>query len=132
MVTLGGCRPWSSKVARASAGALFRTPLLALSTAGGDLLAALRASGYALFSALPRGGQAPSEAFSDGRRVAVLIGNESHGLPSGVVEQSRGLTISMRGDEESLNAGVAGSILCYQWSSSEASREQRAKGSMQC
>lgn len=114
VICVGGCRPWSSKVARASAGALLRAPLVHLSLEQGEsTLEKMGARGFALFSAVPRGGESVRRAVWTGRD-AILVGNETHGLPQQVVEKSRTLTLEMRSDTESLNAGVAASIIIYE------------------
>jgi TrmH family RNA methyltransferase len=47
--------------------------------------------------------------------VALVLGNEAHGLPEQVGAQVvRSVTIPMVGRTESLNVGMAGTILCFE------------------
>jgi TrmH family RNA methyltransferase len=114
VLAIGGCNPWSSKVARASAGALFRAPLSHLSSDQGEgALHALASAGYSIFAAVPRGGVSPSLVDWTERDV-LLVGNETHGVPRPLVERVVPVTISMTSETESLNAGVAASLLIYE------------------
>lgn len=120
VLAVGGCRPWSSKTARSSAGAILRVPCCRRDAGVGEtVLRELQAAGFRLLSAVPRGGQ-PVDRFdwSTGDRHAVLVGHETRGLPVEIQNLTELVTIGMRGEEESLNAAVAGSILCYEWSRS--------------
>jgi RNA methyltransferase, TrmH family len=116
VLIIGGCRPWSAKVARASAGSLLRTPLVWVPESDGvRVLRELKAQNYDLYSTVPRGGKTLREVVWTSR-TAVLIGHETRGIPHQVQEFTNQVSIPMRGDSESLNAGVAGSIVCYEWS----------------
>lgn len=121
VLAVGGCRPWSSKTARSSAGAILRVPCCRRTAVDGEsVLRELLAAGFRMLSAVPRGGQ-PVELYdwSAGDRHAVLVGHETRGLPLEIQNLTERVTIGMRGEEESLNAAVAGSILCYEWSRSQ-------------
>ena len=114
VLCVGGCRAWSSKVARASAGALLRSPLNQVSVGEGvSVLKNLKEQGFSLFAAVPREGQS-AEHVNWTRRDAIVIGNESHGLPSQVLQMAQPVSLVMTSETESLNAGVAGSILIYE------------------
>lgn len=84
-----------------------------------DTLAAidlLKDSGIKTFAAVVRGGEDISTAdFTGG--CAVVIGNEGRGLQDSVADRCTGkVTITMRGDTESLNAAIAGTILVWEMS----------------
>ncbi len=113
LVLLGGCSPWSAKVARSSAGALFRVPLYRFEKTEG-ILDRLLGANYKVFATAPSGGKDLQKAEFSGRD-AVLLGNESHGLPAEILQQVSGLTIAMRGEVDSLNVAMAGGILTYCW-----------------
>ena len=114
VLAIGGCNPWSSKVARASAGALFRSPVLHLPvTRGEEALHLLSSGGFSILAAVPRGGKSPSRVKWTERDV-LLVGNETHGLPQPLVERVVPVTLSMTSETESLNAGVAASPLIYE------------------
>jgi TrmH family RNA methyltransferase len=103
MATPGATDIWAPKVIRAAAGSHFHTGL-------GDVALA----GYTALAAVSAGGQDFGNIALDGP-VAVLIGNEAHGLPDDVVSQaSFAVTIPMPGRVESLNAAIAAAILCYE------------------
>jgi TrmH family RNA methyltransferase len=99
-----GCAdPLGSKALRASAGAIFRVPLLAFDDAPGTRVA-LVAHGAPPLHQLDLAGQ-----------VTFVLGAERQGLPEDLVERSdRVATIATSGAAESLNVGVAGAIALYE------------------
>jgi TrmH family RNA methyltransferase len=61
--------------------------------------------------------------------VALVLGNEAHGLPGDVAARvERAVSIPMVGRTESLNVGMAGTILCFE---SLRQRRQRDQASDQ-
>ena len=111
---------FNPKTVRASAGALFRVPVVA----GGEPAAVLAELGrwdLQRMAAVARGGVTYTDADLTAP-LALVLGNEAHGLPEGLEEELDGrLTIPMAGRAESLNAGMAGAVLCF-----EAARQRRA------
>ena len=109
----GGVDPWNPKVVRASAGAIFGVPLVE----DGDpleVLEMLSSRGVRALGTIARGGEAP-DALNLASGVALVLGNEAHGLPEEVADLLDGsVTIPMAGVSESLNVGVAGSILLFE------------------
>ena len=109
----GGVDPWNPKVVRASAGAIFGVPLVE----DGDpleVLEMLSSRGVRALGTIARGGDAP-DALNLASGVALVLGNEAHGLPEEVADLLDGsVTIPMAGVSESLNVGVAGSILLFE------------------
>lgn len=100
----GSADPWSPKVLRSAAGAHFRTSV-------GNISGIDQLQGHFLVGAVARGGTAPGVLAPT---AAVLIGSEAHGLPAEVVDRCDLLvSLPMPGGTESLNAGVAGSIVAY-------------------
>jgi RNA methyltransferase, TrmH family len=123
--TRGSVDPWHPKTVRASAGALFRIPLVRAASFE-DIVPALRASGLAVI-----GADAKSRRSLDSldltRRVALVLGNEAWGLPPKMhhlLDEEVG--IPMPGPVESLNVGIAGSILLF-----EAVRQRRLSSATQ-
>ena len=115
VILLGGCKPWSSKVARASAGSIFRTPLATFALQEGEgILEDLRARGFKAYSTAPRHGSPLRKVEWSGKDI-VILGNESHGLPRRVEECSELITLEMTSATESLNVATTGSIICYEW-----------------
>ncbi|MEJ5367588.1 MAG: RNA methyltransferase [Bryobacteraceae bacterium] len=111
---------WNGKVVRASAGSLFRLPVIASGSAA-EAAAMLRSRGCRILAAEARGGKAPWEADWRGR-CAVVIGNEARGA-SGEWAAARveRVSIPTRG-VESLNAAVAAAVILY-----EAMRQRGAE-----
>lgn len=114
LILVGGCSPWSAKVARASAGAILHVPLHRCSIENGeDVLKELKNGGFDLYSASPREGPHPSTVDWT-RKSAIILGNESRGMPMRVQKLTKLITIPMGPNSESLNVAVTGSILCYE------------------
>jgi RNA methyltransferase, TrmH family len=116
----GSVDVFNPKTVRASAGALFRVPVVA----GGDpaeVLAELGRWGLQRLAAVARGGRPYTDADLT-VPLALVLGNEAHGLPASVAPEIDGqLTIPMAGRAESLNAGMAAAVLCF-----EAARQRGA------
>jgi TrmH family RNA methyltransferase len=117
----GTVSPWNPKAVRASAGSVFRVPVVASNTT--DAFTRLRASGVAILVAAARAAS-PADHVLLAHPTALLIGNEGNGVPADVAELADGaITIPCPGPVESLNAAVAASVLLY-----EASRQRSAGG----
>lgn len=99
-----GCAdPTSSKALRASAGAIFRVPLMDFDDAPPPLVALAAHGGTAL----------PELELPE--RVTFVLGAEREGVPANVVDQCDAVaTIPTSGDAESLNVAVAGAIALYE------------------
>jgi TrmH family RNA methyltransferase len=122
----GTVSAWNPKAVRASAGSVFRLPLLALSEE--DCFARLHKAGVKIWTTTVSSAQLRAEAADRidlAAPVALLIGNEGNGVPQSLVALADGaVTIPCPGAVESLNAAVAASILLY-----EASRQRTALAS---
>jgi len=110
--------PVNQKAVRASAGSLFRMPVLAGFNPH-RLLDDLRQHGFKLVAATAQGGE-------DFRKVdyrgptALVVGNEGSGLPKSALQQIHlRVTIPLSVNVESLNVAVASSIIL-----SEAARQR--------
>ena len=104
----GTADPWAPKVLRAAAGGHFRAGAPRV-----ELPEELRDGGRLLAATVARGGIPP--AALPPRPLAVLVGDEAHGLPAAVVAAcDLAVTIPMPGGAESLNAAVAGAIVAYE------------------
>jgi TrmH family RNA methyltransferase len=113
----GTVSAWNPKAVRASAGSLFRLPLLAVSAE--ECIARLRAAGVKIFSTAVKGAEAVDRIDLAGP-VALVIGNEGNGVPPELAAEADGaVTIPCPGPVESLNAAIAASVLLY-----EASRQR--------
>jgi TrmH family RNA methyltransferase len=97
-----GCAdPLSPKALRASAGSIFRVPLVAWDAFPGSKIALVAHGG----SALAELDLAPPVTF--------LLGSEREGLPAELATQCHKVTIPLPGAAESLNVAAAGAIALY-------------------
>jgi TrmH family RNA methyltransferase len=122
LTTAGTVSEWNQKALRASAGSVFRVPVVAATPA--DILA-LKSRGLCLFAAVagnPQGPDALPVAAADlAQPCALMIGNEGSGLTTELLQIATvRITIPTPGPVESLNSAVAGSLLLY-----EASRQRQ-------
>ncbi|CAB1128408.1 RNA methyltransferase [Candidatus Hydrogenisulfobacillus filiaventi] len=117
----GTVDPFNPKAVRASAGAVFRTRVGWLEPGWEQ---SLGGGGARWYAAEARGGRPYGEVDWSGT-VVLLLGNEGAGLPAAVRERAQAVSIPMEGGVESLNVGVAGSVLLF-----HAARE-RARMRMQ-
>ncbi len=115
---------FNSKVIRASAGSLFRLPVVSAKAAGGlEMISSqFRDKGFRRLATSSHKG-APLDQVALTGASAIFIGGEGAGLPKSLMSQMDE-TIAIPHSErvESLNAGVAASIVLY-----EAARQRRGK-----
>jgi TrmH family RNA methyltransferase len=110
--------PWNWKALRASAGSLFRVPTLKVELV--RALEEIKARGIRVLATSSHKGTPTTDA-DLGAPVALLIGNEGAGIPKEVLAQAdEVVAIAHSPRVESLNAGVAASIILY-----EAARQRR-------
>jgi RNA methyltransferase, TrmH family len=106
--TAGSADPWSPKTLRAGAGGQFQTAVMRI-----DDFSVLET--WTTVATVVDGGVPPDQI--DGTPLAVLVGDESAGLPDeAVATASWRVSIPMRGSTESLNAAVAAGIVVYELS----------------
>ena len=111
-LTEGTVSPYNSKVLRGSAGSIFRLPFLQISS--GELIPLLRARGVRLLATSSHQGT-PLPQISWTLPLAIFIGNEGTGLSRELTRQmDETLAIPQASQVESLNAGVAASIVLYE------------------
>jgi RNA methyltransferase, TrmH family len=107
----GTVDPWNPKAVRASAGALFRVPVIEVAPA--DLWEWLERHGFAVLGADAAG--EPVAALPRSQRTALVVGNEGAGLGDEVRARCQRLVaVPMRAGTESLNVAVATGILLYE------------------
>jgi TrmH family RNA methyltransferase len=111
--------PWNWKAVRASAGSLFRLPHAKVELA--TALGAVKSRGIRVLATSSHKGRLISEV--DLRvPIAFVIGNEGAGIPKEILaEADEIVAIPQSPKVESLNAGIASSILLY-----EAARQRSA------
>ena len=101
-----GCAdPLSPRALRATAGAIFRVPLVAWESAPGGRCVALVA----------HGGEPLAEVDLE-PPLTLYLGSEREGLPDELVTSCHKATVSLPGDAESLNVAAAGAIALYELS----------------
>jgi TrmH family RNA methyltransferase len=112
VLLLKGCvNPWNPKALRASAGSLFRLPVLDLLTQD-DAISAFTRRDLPLWTTLVGDGMALVEA-NLASACGIAVGSEAHGISAELRRFSKGLTIPTR-SVESLNAATAGAIVLYE------------------
>jgi TrmH family RNA methyltransferase len=111
VLTPGSVDPFNPKVIRASAGSLFRIPVVE---------APLDAIGLRLLGTSSHHGTIYTDADLAGP-VAIVVGNEAHGLPADA-PMGAWVTIPIAGSVESLNAAMAATVLLF-----EADRQRRER-----
>jgi RNA methyltransferase, TrmH family len=96
--------PLGPRALRASAGAIFRVPLVDWEVSPARCVA------------LVAHGGAPLADANLEPPLTILLGSEREGLPEALVTQCRKVTIALPGDAESLNVAAAGAIALYELS----------------
>lgn len=106
----GTADPWGAKVVRSSAGAVLRARIARASVE--DAVEALGTAGRSVWVASADG---PTFGVSEASRTALVVGNEGAGVRDELRAAADAVvSIRMSGAIESLNAGIAGSILMYE------------------
>lgn len=111
-LTEGTVSPYNPKVLRGSAGSVFRLAFAQITS--GQLIALLQQHRVRLLATSSHKGTALSE-ISWNLPLAIFIGNEGAGLPRELMHQIKEtIVIPHAAQVESLNAGVAASIVLYE------------------
>lgn len=122
VLTEGTVSAYNPKTVRATAGSIFRLPVVAAKLA--DLIPHLREKRLKLFATSSHKGTPINEAPLH-EPSAVFIGNEGAGLPRDVItKMDATLLIPQARPVESLNAGVAASIILYEAARQRASSDR--------
>ena len=120
----GTADPWSPKALRSSAGSALRLPLLR-GIAIPVLLAQLKISRVKIVATSGTSTSSAAQSAPDLREpAAIFIGSEGAGLPEEVLHSAEAsISIPMLSSVESLNAGVAASVILF-----DAARQRRNSG----
>ena len=113
VLTEGSVDPYNPKVVRATAGSLFRIPVVAASFAD------LRSLGLQVLATSSHQGAAYTATDLTGP-VAIVVGSEAHGVPADAAVDGW-ITIPHAGAAESLNVAMAATVLAF-----EVARQRRA------
>ncbi|MGO8775823.1 MAG: TrmH family RNA methyltransferase [Terracidiphilus sp.] len=125
----GTVSAWNPKAVRASAGSVFRVPLLAVSEH--ECLKVLHDAGVKILATTVHTAQPADQADLSGP-VALIIGNEGNGVANDLAAQADArITIPCFGPVESLNAAVAASVLLYEAARQRALRVNDPDGKPQ-
>jgi TrmH family RNA methyltransferase len=111
MFLKGAASPYNPKAVRASAGSVFRVPIITGLEAEAAR-AALKRHGVEVYAAAPSAGMELKDARLT-RGCALVIGNEGRGVSAELRAGAAGLRIPTSG-VESLNAAMAAGILLYE------------------
>ena len=104
--------PYNPKTLRASAGAIFHLPVV-VATSFDDVIESARKHESRVVATVVRGGD-PLASTSLSGPVTIVIGSEADGLTDEEAQRADvRVTLSMSGNTESLNAGVAAGIVLY-------------------
>ncbi len=114
--------PWSPKVVRASAGAVFHVPVWQI-----DSLSVLRDNGVRLIGTTSHdslSASSPESLYAADLSgcIGIVLGNEAHGLPADADVDSW-VTIEHRGRAESLNVAMAGTVMAMHVSRLRSGRD---------
>jgi TrmH family RNA methyltransferase len=108
----GTVSAWNSKAVRASAGSVFRMPIIGATVE--DCISWLHSLGAKIYATLSSRAQ-PAPLVDWVHPSAIIIGNEGNGVPGSLVARAdAAITIPCPGPVESLNAAVAASVLLYE------------------
>src|SRR2546423_12093670 len=112
ILTEGTVSQWNAKVVRASAGSVFRVRTVGMRSPA--MVGFLREHQVQIAAAVARNGVRIQE-LDFARPTAVLIGNEGAGLAKELINQAdHRICIPQAEPLESLNAGIAASIILYE------------------
>lgn len=108
----GSVDPYNSKVVRATMGSIFRVPLYVCDNSIGSL-ESLKNKGFNILATSLDGMNIYDGDFNN--KFICVIGNEANGVSPRILDMAdRRIKIPMPGNAESLNAGVAASIIMYE------------------
>ncbi|MFO7887204.1 MAG: RNA methyltransferase [Eubacteriales bacterium] len=104
---------YNNKAVRASMGSITRLPVV-VCVSNAEILEKLKISGFKIFSSTPRY-NIDIKTLDFKEKIALVIGNEGSGVSEKILCESDDFVgIKMKGDIESLNAGIAAGILIYE------------------
>jgi TrmH family RNA methyltransferase len=104
---------YNQKVVRATAGAVFRVPIVT-DCEDEEIIASLKEAGFKIISSVVESEYSFNE-MEKAERICVVIGNEGQGVSKYITDNSEmSITIRMTGRAESLNASIAAGIIIYE------------------
>jgi TrmH family RNA methyltransferase len=119
----GTVSQWNWKAVRASAGSMFRVPSVRVELA--TAIAGLKSRGIRVLATSAHKGTVISQTDWSGP-FGLLVGNEGSGLPKDVLAHADEIVVIPQSSHvESLNAGIAASIILYEAARQRGSSPQR-------
>lgn len=104
---------YNPKVVRATAGAMFRVPLI-VGDSSEEIIDYVKKAGFKIISAVINS-EFSFENIDKSEKICIVIGNEGQGISSKICEASdMSITVKMPGKAESLNASIAAGICIYE------------------
>ena len=115
VISCGCCDAFSQKVMRASMGAVFRFPVIEVEDGIAFLKECIQ-NGMRLFCSVVSGDAEDVSVLAAKQGIITAVGNEANGLSDALIRCGTGITISMAGRAESLNASQAATVMMYEMS----------------
>lgn len=106
--------PLARRALRTSMGTVFALPHARTTDLAGELAHLAAATDIELYALTPSHDATPLDEVTAGPRAAVLIGSERAGLSAALLELATPVVIPMAAGVDSLNAGSATAIACWQ------------------
>ncbi len=118
--------PWNWKAVRASAGSMFRLPMLKVEVA--TCISELKSRGVRVLATSSHKGTLISQTDLSGP-VALVVGNEGAGLPREILALADEIVAIPQSEKvESLNAAIAASVILYEAARQRATSPRRHGG----
>jgi tRNA G18 (ribose-2'-O)-methylase SpoU len=106
--------PFSRRVLRISMGSVLHVPVVESADAAADLGRLRREHGVEVVGTVLEEGASPLETAPRGRRLALVFGNEGHGVPAECLKEcDRRVTLAMDSRADSLNVAAATGVFLY-------------------
>lgn len=124
LIAARGADPYGPKAVRASAGSIFRLPVLTVPSwpALSRLAATMQKEGVLLAGAVAKGGIDYTDPAPD-KPMVLFLGSEGSGLPAPVIKLiKRSITIPLNPGVESINVASAAAVLMFERRRWKASR----------
>jgi RNA methyltransferase, TrmH family len=113
VLTVGSVDPFAPKAVRAAAGSTYHVPLVT-QVATVDAIAALSDAGHLVVGLDGTAEASVFELAAGPAGLALVLGNEAHGLPAEVIAVLDGrVAVPIRGRAESLNVAAAAAVALY-------------------
>ncbi|WP_326908177.1 TrmH family RNA methyltransferase [Sedimentibacter sp. MB31-C6] len=104
---------YNPKVVRATAGAMFRVPIIYIES-DIEIISYMKHEGFKIISTVVDSAYS-FESIDNSDKICIVIGNEGQGISQEIIDESNiCISIKMTGRSESLNASIAAGISIYE------------------